>query len=371
MYQSADDIPIVRLAGKDANLGYIETHGFETPILVHSSDGLRLKVPNQDFSYKDLLENIGPLKELIVIDVSRQKEEVMYLRELVEYLSRDERPKAINMLSLEFSSTRLNSFVDPPDLVLEMSWISKFWKLDEQNMPQVQKYCLVSMAGSYTDFHIDFSGSSVWYHVIRGEKKFYLIRPTPENLEKFKNWMKDETQPYKYFGDCVDHCYEVHIKQGETVFIPSGWIHAVLTPVDSLVFGGNFLNSFNVEMQLRIYDLEEKLSTASKYTFPSFRSVNWQVAYHIRNAALGTNKAIKRYLLENLRSLHPHLVKWSQDVVNPPPQEVNHSELLKEMEIIIGAAWKDDGFGCCTIDSDYMPSPRKKRRRCLNAFIRN
>lgn len=20
--------------------------------------------------------------------------------------------------------------------------------------------------------------------------------------------MKDETQPYKYFGDCVDHCYE-------------------------------------------------------------------------------------------------------------------------------------------------------------------
>ena len=44
--------------------------------------------------------------------------------------------------------------------------------------------------------------------IVKGEKKFYLIRPTPENLEKFKNWMKDESQPYKYFGDCVDHCYE-------------------------------------------------------------------------------------------------------------------------------------------------------------------
>ena len=30
-----------------------------------------------------------------------------------------------------------------------------------------------------------------------------------------------------------------------------GWIHAVLTPVDSLVFGGNFLHRFGVVMQLR------------------------------------------------------------------------------------------------------------------------
>ena len=30
-----------------------------------------------------------------------------------------------------------------------------------------------------------------------------------------------------------------------------GWIHAVFTPVDSLVFGGNFLCTYNVELQLR------------------------------------------------------------------------------------------------------------------------
>ena len=32
---------------------------------------------------------------------------------------------------------------------------------------QVQQYCLMSVKDSYTDFHVDFGGTSVWYHVIR------------------------------------------------------------------------------------------------------------------------------------------------------------------------------------------------------------
>ena len=32
-----------------------------------------------------------------------------------------------------------------------------------------------------------------------------------------------------------------------------GWIHAVLTPKDSLVFGGNFLHRFNIDLQLRYF----------------------------------------------------------------------------------------------------------------------
>lgn len=42
------------------------------------------------------------------------------------------------------------------------------------------------------------------------------------------------------------------------VLLTTGWIHAVYTPEDSLVFGGNFLHSFNMTMQLRISDLEIK-----------------------------------------------------------------------------------------------------------------
>lgn len=32
------------------------------------------------------------------------------------------------------------------------------------------RYCLMSVKGCYTDFHIDFGGTSVWYHVFKGQK---------------------------------------------------------------------------------------------------------------------------------------------------------------------------------------------------------
>ena len=48
---------------------------------------------------------------------------------------------------------------------------------------QVQKYCLMSVAGCYTDFHIDFGGTSVWYHIVKGKKVFWLIPPKEANLK--------------------------------------------------------------------------------------------------------------------------------------------------------------------------------------------
>lgn len=41
-------------------------------------------------------------------------------------------------------------------------------------------------------------------------------------------------------------------------FGDQGWIHAVYTPVDTLVFGGNILHSFNIPMQLTIYEIENR-----------------------------------------------------------------------------------------------------------------
>lgn len=39
--------------------------------------------------------------------------------------------------------------------------------------PEVSMFCLLSMGGSWTDFHIDFGGSSVWYHILKGEKVIF------------------------------------------------------------------------------------------------------------------------------------------------------------------------------------------------------
>lgn len=47
--------------------------------------------------------------------------------------------------------------------------------LEDMKYPKVQKYCLMSVKGCYTDFHVDFGGTSVWYHIIRGKKMFMIL----------------------------------------------------------------------------------------------------------------------------------------------------------------------------------------------------
>ena len=41
--------------------------------------------------------------------------------------------------------------------------------------PKVAHYCLMSVSECFTDFHLDFGGTSVWYHVNKGEKVGALV----------------------------------------------------------------------------------------------------------------------------------------------------------------------------------------------------
>lgn len=56
--------------------------------------------------------------------------------------------------------------------------------LEEMKYPKVQKYCLMSVKGCYTDFHVDFGGTSVWYHILKG-KKIHNTLPLLVNAEIF------------------------------------------------------------------------------------------------------------------------------------------------------------------------------------------
>ena len=133
----------------------------------------------------------------------------------------------------------------------------------------------MSVAGCYTDFHIDFGGTSVWYHIVRGAKVFWLIPPTDDNLKLYEDWTLSGKQGDVFFGDTVAKCGKIVLKAGNTLLIPSGWIHAVYTPEDSLVFGGNFLHSFAIEKQLRVAQIEELTKVPNKFRFPFFTELQW------------------------------------------------------------------------------------------------
>lgn len=98
------------------------------------------------------------------------------------FLPRDGQRK-LNVISLEFSFTKLDSVVTAPKVVRQIDWTDNVWPrhlkesqtdgtndMYQMKYPKVQKYCLMSVAGCYTDFHIDFGGTSVWYHIIKGKK---------------------------------------------------------------------------------------------------------------------------------------------------------------------------------------------------------
>lgn len=63
---------------------------------------------------------------------------------------------------------RLSNLVETPKIVRKLSWVENLWPGESVfERPSVQKYCLMGVRDSYTDFHIDFGGTSVWYHVLR------------------------------------------------------------------------------------------------------------------------------------------------------------------------------------------------------------
>jgi hypothetical protein len=217
-------------------------------------------------------ELVGANCPLEVIDVESQRSFPMKMGELKAYFdtATSLRRNIYNVISLEISKTKLMEYVDAPGVLKKISWItngvwptlttstktmppkkSKIVRSFEPEIPQVYRYCLISAANSYTDFHIDFGGSSVWYHVVKGRKIFFFIEPTDQNLLIYEKWNESITNTEVFLGDKVDKCYKLEIFEGNTIFLPTGWIHSVYTPEDSIVFGGNFLQSISIPLQIK------------------------------------------------------------------------------------------------------------------------
>uniref|UniRef100_A0A673AWW0 Lysine-specific demethylase 2B n=1 Tax=Sphaeramia orbicularis TaxID=375764 RepID=A0A673AWW0_9TELE len=247
----------------------------------------------KDFTYEYVQRELcyGSRRSVDVMDVSTQKGSEMSMAQFVRYYEtpEEERDKLFNVISLEFSHTKLENLIKRPT-VDQVDWVDNMWPPDlklsqteatnvisEMKYPKVQRYCLMSVKGCYTDFHIDFGGTSVWYHVFKGQKVFWLVPPTKHNLALYEDWALSGKQSDIFLGDRADGCQRVELKQGYTFFIPSGWIHAVYTPEDTLVFGGNILHSFNIPMQLTIHEIENRTKVHSKFRFPFYYEMCWYV----------------------------------------------------------------------------------------------
>uniref|UniRef100_A0A672I2A6 Lysine-specific demethylase PHF2 n=1 Tax=Salarias fasciatus TaxID=181472 RepID=A0A672I2A6_SALFA len=280
-FPSADDV-LVKLSGSQLCMDYLEENGFNEPILVQKKEGLGVAMPAPTFYISDVENYVGPDVGVDVVDVTKQTDSKMKLKEFVDYYYSTNRKKVLNVINLEFSDTRMNNIVESPQIVRQLSWVENYWPDDALlGKPKVTKYCLICVKDSYTDFHIECGGASVWYHILKGEKIFFLIKPTSANLSLYERWRSSSNHSEMFFADQVDKCYKCTLKQGQTLFIPSGWINAILTPVDCLAFSGHFVHNLSVEMQMRAYEIEKRLKVKTLTPFPNFETACWYVGRHL------------------------------------------------------------------------------------------
>uniref|UniRef100_A0A667XJT1 [histone H3]-dimethyl-L-lysine(36) demethylase n=1 Tax=Myripristis murdjan TaxID=586833 RepID=A0A667XJT1_9TELE len=294
---------VKHMEGKDFTFEYIQREGLRDPLIFEKADGLGIQMPDPDFSVGDVKLFVGSRRIVDVMDVNTQKGIEMSMAQWRRYYETppSEREKLYNVISLEFSHTKLENLVKRPASVDLIDWVDNMWPpfFMLPRFFNLKLYCLMSVQGCFTDFHIDFGGTSVWYHILRGGKVFWLIPPTPQNLEMYENWVLSGKQGDIFLGDKCHDCQRIELKQGNTFMIPSGWIHAVYTPEDTLVFGGNFLHSFNIPMQLNIYSIEDRTRVPAKFRYPFYYEMCWYV--------------LERYLycLTNISHLTPEFQKYS------------------------------------------------------------
>ncbi|XP_045028311.1 lysine-specific demethylase 7B isoform X1 [Daphnia magna] len=340
-FLNAEEV-ILRLRGQQLTLPYLNGSGFTRPIFVEHKDGLDLNVPQDSFTVEDVENYIGSDRIIDVIDVTKQSDIRMALKDFVEYYTNPLRSQVLNVISLEFSDSNLSALVEPPYIARKLCWANNVWPRDYAlERPEVQKYCLMGVKDSYTDFHIDFGGSSVWYHVLKGEKVFYLVAPTEENLDFYLQWLSKPNHHEIFFGDMVSSCHRFVLHQGNTLFIPTGWIHAVYTPKDSLVFGGNFLHNLNMELQLKVYNIEVASKAPIRFRFPMFQTIHWFAAERLVEDLRDMSRKGSRcpeQLIRGVRALATALRNWTLEKDQngkgknePIPEHIIVSKLLKEL----------------------------------------
>eukprot|EP00538_Stauroneis_constricta_P013055 CAMPEP_0119548762 /NCGR_PEP_ID=MMETSP1352-20130426/2602_1 /TAXON_ID=265584 /ORGANISM="Stauroneis constricta, Strain CCMP1120" /LENGTH=617 /DNA_ID=CAMNT_0007594115 /DNA_START=83 /DNA_END=1936 /DNA_ORIENTATION=- len=328
------------------------------PILVKDTPGsIGMKTRSfakREVTVRDIADIIGHHYPVHVIDVEHQEElEGWTLTDLVEYFEDEERllyqhkkemeklaqsqtnrsrrrrkaaekcmnrtankPRVLNQISLEFSKTPLMERIASPQFVRELDWIDHAWPgFDERNeateYPNVQYYCLTSAGGCYTDFHIDFGGTSVWYHILQGKKVFCLIPPTDQNLAAYEEWLCRADQNELFLPDMIQNQEEVlrlTLEAGQTMIIPAGYIHAVYTPADSVVLGGNFLHGMDIAMQLKIHCIEARTKVQEKFRFPFYLPLHFYAGgMYLKKLRDGT---VSKREVEGLGELVYVLAEW-------------------------------------------------------------
>lgn len=150
----------------------------------------------------------------------------------------------------------------------------------------------------------------MWYHVISGSKIFMAAPNTSHNKHHFEIWSTSHQQASHFLGDALHDCVRIILRSGDTLFFPSGWPHAVSTPEDSIVIGGNFIHVYELSSALEVFARELRSGVARKFQYPYFKKLMWYIAYSMVQStdnATGSLAGMSPFQVEGLVALYHFL----------------------------------------------------------------
>lgn len=308
---------------------------------------------------------VNPDVEIPTIDVQTQEEGPMFsVQDLQRYFQTpvEKRKQMLNIVSFNLGLTDLQGFVIPPSIVRDLDLVRRVWpprhavsrcaphqhrqtaKTDTTHnqyhhhiwnpfaflyddegrtnvyaAPETMTYLLLGPAGAYTDWHVDMGGSSVWYHVIQGKKVFMAAPDTQRNIDMFLEWSSSEEQAL-FLGTRLEGCVRAVLQPGDTLFLPGGWLHAVSTPVDSIVVGGNYINPLRLERALHVVDVEKSLHIGREAMYPKYDMLMYYAACDfIRRIEYSNHQSMmcdtRKMLTQHEEQGLPHLVAYLETLV--------------------------------------------------------
>ena len=112
----------------------------------------------------------------------------------------------------------------------------------------------------------------------------------------------------------------------------SGWIHSVLTPKDSLVFGGNFLHRYKIGLQLKYVSLpegkKEEMDSLLPSLLPSLEGVREERRSLLPFSSLSLSLSLSRSL--SVTPIPPSLLLTLPPAFPPSLHRVHDMEMRLE-----------------------------------------
>ncbi|KAI9361425.1 hypothetical protein BD770DRAFT_360987 [Pilaira anomala] len=139
------------------------------------------------------------------------------------------------------------NFYDVPD-ILKDDWLNEYWT---QMGNDDYKFSYMGGDTTFTPLHADVYRSYSWSSNICGIKKWTFFPPNQEELfkDKYGNMVYDirvvDPTDFPHFHEAKR--IELYQKDGETVFVPSGWFHQVENIGAAISINHNWANASNLK----------------------------------------------------------------------------------------------------------------------------